>query len=61
MDWDIPDAFGMEPEAAREVFYQVKQHVQELVAQIGSTATGTPCNRTNEKGILAAIDPGRCR
>ena len=35
MDWDIPDAFGMEPEAAREVFYQVKQHVQELVAQIG--------------------------
>ena len=33
--WDIPNAVGMTPEAARVVYDQVKKHVKELVDGIG--------------------------
>ncbi len=33
--WDIPNAVGMTPEAARVVYDQVKEHVKELVDGIG--------------------------
>ena len=33
--WDIPNAVGMTPEAARVVYDQVKKNVKELVDQIG--------------------------
>jgi len=33
--WDIPNAVGMTPEAARVVYDQVKQRVKDLVDEIG--------------------------
>ena len=33
--WDIPNAVGMTPEAARVVYDQVKKHVNELVDELG--------------------------
>ncbi len=33
--WDIPNAVGMTPAAARVVYDQVKKHVKDLVDEIG--------------------------
>ena len=33
--WDIPNAVGMTPEAARVVYDQVKKHIKDLVDEIG--------------------------
>ncbi len=33
--WDIPNAVGMTPEAARVVYDHVKKHVKDLVDEIG--------------------------